>query len=97
MAIDVNPPPQLRIPKAFLQDREVRAFIEQQNVILFQLWNRTGGVNDFISEVQDSSIIGSSSLIQDLQKRVGFGLFFTIDTSGFTVDTSLLTTDKAAI
>ena len=31
MANPVNPPPYLRIPAAFLADREVKAFIEQQN------------------------------------------------------------------
>jgi hypothetical protein len=50
MAISVNPPPLLRIPKAFLSDPEVRAFIEQQNTIIFQLWNRTGANVDFVSE-----------------------------------------------
>lgn len=42
-SVPVNPPPLLKIPRAFLQDREVRAFIEQQNIILFQLWKRSGG------------------------------------------------------
>ncbi len=50
MAIEVNPPPLLTIPRKFLEDREVRAFIEQQNTIIFQLWNRTGGNVDSISE-----------------------------------------------
>lgn len=50
MAIKVNPPPLLRIPKAFLNDPETRAFIEQQNTIIFQLWNRVGGNVDLPDE-----------------------------------------------
>lgn len=46
MAVQVNPPPLLKIPRAFINDPEVRTFIEQQNVIIFQLWNRTGGATD---------------------------------------------------
>jgi hypothetical protein len=46
MAIQVNPPPFLRIPRAFIADPEVNAFIKQQNIILFQLWNRSGGDED---------------------------------------------------
>lgn len=47
----VNPPPQLKIPPAFLKDRETREFVKQQNTILFQLWHRTGGNEDFVDEL----------------------------------------------
>lgn len=50
MAIQVNPPPFVKIPRAFLNDPEVRSFIEQQNVIIFQLWNRTGANVDLVGE-----------------------------------------------
>jgi hypothetical protein len=56
MAVTVNPVPILRIPKAFLADREVKDFIEQQNTIIWQLRNRTGGNADFIDESQQSTI-----------------------------------------
>lgn len=60
MAVNVNPPPALKIPQAFLNDREVRTFIEQQNTIIFQLYNRTGGNNDAIEE-SEQNITSSSS------------------------------------
>ena len=60
MAISVNPPPILKLPKAFLEDREVREFIKQQNTILFQLWNRTGGVNDDVDEAKENITASSS-------------------------------------
>ena len=62
MAVNVNPPPQLKIPQAFLKDREVRAFIEQQNTIIFQLYKRTGGNDDYIEDSQQN-ISSSSSRI----------------------------------
>jgi len=71
MANPVNPPPLLRIPKAFLNDGEVRAFIEQQNTIIFQLWNRTGGVIDIVGgnaegvEENAANILINSGLIAD--------------------------------
>jgi len=48
MAIEVNPLPLLKIPRKFLADPETRAFIEQQNTIIFQLRNRTGGNVDVV-------------------------------------------------
>ena len=59
---NINPPPQLKMPRAFLQDIEVRAFIEQQNVILFQLWQRTGGTVDAV-EASQQNIASSSSRV----------------------------------
>jgi len=50
--IVVNPPPQLRIPDKFYNDPDVRAYFEQQNIILFQLWNRTGGNEDVVDSSQ---------------------------------------------
>jgi hypothetical protein len=94
MAVSVNPPPQLKIPKAFLEDREVRAFIQQQNTILFQLYNRSGGNNDAVSNLENFSTSGFSSEVQFLQQQLNGLPELTIDSSGFTVDTTFITTDK---
>ena len=94
MAIQVNPPPQLRIPKAFLKDNEVRAFIEQQNIILFQLYRKLGGVNDPISQIGTEGISNFSSILQQVLKQLDGLPEFTIDTSGFTTDSTFITTDK---
>ncbi len=56
-SVKVNPPPQLRLPQQFLKDKEIRKFFEQQNLILFQLWNRTGGPSDLV----DESVSGTST------------------------------------
>jgi len=47
----VNPPPALRLPESLRQNNEVRIYFEQINRILFQLWTRTGGGNDNISDL----------------------------------------------
>lgn len=94
MANQVNPPPLLRMPAAFLSDREVRAFVEQQNTIIFQLWQKLGGNNDPLSELESFSSNGFSSQTQWLQKQIDGMPEFTIDTTGFTTDTTFITTDK---
>lgn len=60
MAVNVNPPPGLRIPKAFLNDPETKEYISQLNTIIFQLYNRTGGVSDTVESSQQN-ITSSSS------------------------------------
>ena len=94
MANPVNPPPFLKIPKVFLQDREVRAFIEQQNTIIFQLWQKLGGNNDPISDLSNFSTNGNSSQVQFLQQQIDGLPEFTIDTTGFTFDSTEITFDK---
>lgn len=95
MANPVNPPPFLRVPKAFLKDPEVRTFIEQQNIMLFQLYRKLGGTSDPVSEIGDQGITSFSALLQQATKQLGGLPEFTIDTTGFTIDTALITTDKA--
>lgn len=51
MGVNVNPPPQLRMPAAFQSDPIVREYFRQQNTILFQLWNRTGGESDISDQL----------------------------------------------
>jgi len=53
MSVTVNPPKQLRIPRKFIEDREVRGYLDQIHQILFQLSLRTGGSTDVIEVVSD--------------------------------------------
>ena len=106
MAVQVNPPPTLRIPRSFISDPEVRAFIEQQNTIIFQLWNRTGGDTDEVGEgtagVEANALAISElsngpsilSQLQLIQRQIDGPPEFTVDTAGFTTDTTFITTDK---
>jgi len=92
--VTVNPPPFLRLPKAFLKDREVSAFVEQQNVMIFQLYRKLGGTTDPISDIGNEGISNFSSVLQQVTKRLDGLPEFTIDTTGFTTDTTFITTDK---
>lgn len=94
MTNPVNPPPFLRIPKAFLQDKEVRAFIEQQNIVLFQLYQKLGGNTDPIADLENSNSNGFSSQVQWMQKQIDGLPEFTMDTEGFTMDSTEWTMDK---
>ncbi len=94
MANPVNPPPFLRLPKAFMQDREVRAFVEQQNTVIFQLWRKLDGNTDPISDIGNDGISNLSSQLQQVIKQLDGLPEFTIDTSGFTTDLTFITTDK---
>ena len=94
MANFVNPPPFLKIPPEFLKDRVTRAFFEQQNTVIFQLWNKLGGNTDPIADLANSSSNGNSSQVQWMQKQISGLPEFTIDTSGFTFDSTEITFDK---
>ena len=68
MGVNVNPPPQLKLPQTFLKDREVRSFIEQQNIILFQIYRRIGGANDAIEDSQQDISSSSSRVSRNSAK-----------------------------
>lgn len=97
MAVNVNPPPQLRIPSQFLQNQETREYMRQIEVILFQLWQRTGGDDDLIDISNNQFNQVSSSQLLALQKQVDGLPNVTIDTTGFTIDTTRQTTDKTVV
>jgi len=59
MSVSVNPPPQLKFPRKIQQDNELWPFFRDQQQILFQLWNRTGGNRDAVAS--ELIILASSS------------------------------------
>ena len=94
MAVKINPPPHLKIPRKFLQDNEVFPYLKNMETILFQLWSRVGGDTDSITEIINEQAANNLTLISDLDRRLNDGPDFTIDTTGFTTDTTYITTDK---
>jgi hypothetical protein len=94
MTVNVNPPPFLKLPPEFLRDRQTRAFIEQQNQVIFQLYQKLGGSTDPIEDLSNFSSNGNSSQVQWLQKQIDGFSNFTIDTTGFTFDSTRITFDK---
>ena len=94
MANLVNPPPFLNIPPALFKDRATRAYIEQLNTIIFQLYNKLGGNDDPIADLGNSSANGFNSQVQWLQQQINGLPEFTMDTTGFTMDSTEFTMDK---
>tara|TARA_R110000782_G_scaffold230820_2_gene317051 strand:- start:779 stop:1072 length:294 start_codon:yes stop_codon:yes gene_type:complete len=94
MANPVNPPPQLRIPDRFLDDRQAVAFFDQQRVILFQLWSKLGGNSDPLTQLKNSNEQVFSAYTQQILKELAGLPKFTVDTTGFTFDSTQITFDK---
>ncbi len=89
MSVNVNPPPQLRIPNKFFNNPETRVFFERQQQILFQLWNRTGGSEDFIDASEQALTSTSSRVARNAAKinaleKIGFDI--EIITADFTTN-----------
>lgn len=58
----------------------------------------TGTSNEVVQEIEDETGIGSlNAQVLRIQKQVGSGLPLTIDTTGFTVDTTKQTTDATEV
>lgn len=94
MAISVNPPPQLQPPKVMRSDPEWLAYERQRDIILFQLWKRSGGNTDLVSDSTNFSTSGFSSQVQFLQQQLNGLPEFTMETEGFTMDSAEFTMDK---
>ena len=81
------------IPAAFLKDKDVRAYFEYLNRHLHDNWVRTGGGNDAIAPTVSDSNRKADTLLYAVLDKVSLGNPVTIDTTGFTVDTTLQFTD----
>jgi hypothetical protein len=94
MAVNVNPPPQFKLPKKFLEDPEIRGYFKSLDWFLWQMFNRTGGGNDAIETASANVNLNTTSIVFDIMERIGSGINVTIDTTGFTIDTTEQTTDQ---
>ena len=74
MSNKVNPPEQLRVPP--LENKNLFFFLKNLLFIVFQLWKRTGGGEDFIASLEvrveknEQDIIKIKEDVIDLQLRV---------------------------
>lgn len=87
----VNPPPQLRIPSKFFEDKELRSFFERQQQIIWQLWLRTGGSEDLVSSTEESLTSTSSRVARNAARihaieKIGFDI--EIITADFTTESN---------
>ncbi len=89
----VNPPPFLKMPREFSNDKDKRSYFEKLEFNFFQVWKRTGGGEDAIA-LADEYRPQSSSRLADLEQRIGSGDFVTGDTTSFTGDTIKIYGDR---
>ena len=91
----VNPPPHQKIPPEFLKNPATRGFFERLNFNMFQMWKRVGGPEDLIADLGSST--GNSAVMASVNqlRAIQDGLpELTIDTAGFTFDSTEITFDK---
>jgi len=95
MTRPVNPPDLLRIPQAFLSDREAVAFFDQLRTVLSQMYDRTGGTTDLIGNLDIGTPNFFDVYAQQNSRAIAGLPEFTMDTTGFTMDTTtMFTMDK---
>ena len=95
MGVNVNPRPQIHLPKALADlGIEVVNYFEQQSRFDLQMRERTGGDIDAVAESSAKSSNNFNSITQQLRKELNGLPEFTIDTTGFTFDSTEITFDK---
>jgi len=81
-------------PKKWTEDPEIGPVIHYLNKFLHDLWLRSGGSDDAIESGSDPDIINNLANLNAIQQQIGSGDFLTVDTTGFTVDTSIIFSDQ---
>lgn len=73
----VNPPAALRMPNDIMENPELKKYFDQLNTILFQLWVRSGGGNDFIDDLKletavlSGEVLASVGVLDSIQREYG--------------------------
>ena len=83
----------IRIPLKLINDPELSAYFNYLDRFLHDIWVRTGAGTDSVSESLSGFTTTLNSEIFDIRQQIGSGIPVTIDTTGFTVDTTEQTTD----
>jgi hypothetical protein len=92
------------LPRAFVSDPEVRSFIEQQNTIIFQLWNRTGGDYDEVdgskngvAENKESILVNSNQITVSINNIALNASAISSNTSNITTNSNNIATNTSNI
>lgn len=81
-------------PTKWMQDDEIRPVIEYLNRYLHDMFIRSGGGEDLIDDNQEQVITALGAQLKDLQDQVGSGELLTVDTTSWTVDTTIFWADE---
>jgi hypothetical protein len=90
----VNPPPHIRLPKEILTNEPLARTLEQFNFNLFQLWQRTGGASDDISDV--NGLLEFDDLLQKNTIKQTEVIVTSTDYTTYT-DSIIICTDSVTI
>jgi hypothetical protein len=100
MATKVNPSSLLLLPRAFVIDPEVRSFVEQQNTIIYQLRNRSGGNYDEVAgnkngvaENKESILVNSNQITVSINNISLNASAILSNTNNITTNTNNITTN----
>jgi len=92
----VNPPEQAALPN--VKEAGLFGFLKELRYIVFQLWKRTGAGRDYIDDITTNEPTNHTlAKLFDIRKQIGSGIPVTIDTTGFTIDSTEQTTDKTEV
>lgn len=81
-------------PAKWMSDDEIRPVIEYLNRYLHDMFIRSGGGEDLINDNQEQVITALGAQLKDLQDQVGSGELLTVDTTSWTVDTTIFWADE---
>ena len=94
MSNRVNPPKQLVLPPKIAQDPELKKAFDDRDFILFQLWKRTGAGEDLVDDSLEQVITALGAQLKELQDQVGSGEPLTVDSTSWSVDTTIFWADE---
>lgn len=93
MSIQVNPPPQLKLPEALAKDKEAATYFRHLDRMLLQLWKRTGGGVDLLDDlINDVNPITELSTINDKIDDLSKGQPSVVDLSD--IDSRILALEE---
>lgn len=94
----VNPPKQVVLPQEVSSNPALKKAFDDSYFIMFQMWKRMGGGADWVGGNQTNNNESAAlSKLFDIRQQIGSNKPVTIDSRGFTVDTTEQTTDKTEV
>ena len=81
------------IPKELLENQDSRVYFEGLERFLHDIWVRTGGGADDIAQASSDTNRKADTLLYAVLDKVSLGDPLTSDTTGFTVDSTVLYSD----
>jgi len=92
----VNPPRQLKLPDSINSNVDLKKAFDDLNFIVFQLWKRTGGGEDFIQDEMLQKLYPNTAA-QDLNSlNIDLKSIYTAQSANFKPDFNLVINESAS-